>query len=257
MNILDTIMAERRADVERLRTEIPLGLLKEQSAQRTHHSLIQRLSSGEGTQVVAEVKKASPSAGVLVEDYRPAETAGIYESSGAAGISVLTEPNHFLGKGEDLLQVREAVGLPVLRKDFVCDEYQVYEAAAWGADVVLLIVAALDRALLVDLYSTSVTCGVEVLVESHTAEELEVALELQDAIIGVNSRNLSTLVTDLAVARELASMIPEGRISIAESGIKSREDIEKLESCGYNGFLVGESLLKASDPAAELKGFLR
>ena len=257
MNILETIITERRADVEKRRLEVSVEALAEQATQRTHHSLVERLSSGNGTQIIAEVKKASPSAGVLVEDYKPAETAAIYEASGAAGISVLTEPNHFSGKGEDLQQVREAVDLPILRKDFICDEYQVREAAAWGADVVLLIVAGLDKTLLHELYATCISCGLEVLVESHTAGELEIALELEDAIVGVNSRNLSTLVTDLAVAKDLSCMIPDDRIAIAESGIKSRGDIENLERCGYSGFLVGESLLKASAPSAQLKEFLR
>lgn len=256
MNILTTIMDERRADVDKARAEVSQEALQSQAADRVYHSLIQRLAEGDGTQVIAEVKKASPSAGILVEDYRPAERATVYEVSGAAGISVLTEPNHFMGSAQDLRDVRGAVDLPVLRKDFMCDEYQLFEAAAWGADVVLLIVAALDKVLLRDLYSAAIALGLEVLVESHSADELEIALELENAIIGINSRNLSTLVTDLGVARDLAGRIPGNRLSIAESGIKCRSDIENLEEKGYNGFLVGESLLKVSDSGAELRGFL-
>ena len=165
---------------------------------------------------------------------------------------MLTEPRHFLGCEEHVREVRDAVSLPVLRKDFMCDSYQLHEASAWGADLILLIVAALDPHLMRDLYEEAVSIGLEVLVESHTGRELEKALELEAAIVGVNSRNLKTLKTDLAVARELASEIPEGRYAIAESGIKTRADIDSLLAVGYQGFLIGESLLKEGEPGENL-----
>ena len=253
MNILQSIMAERRADAEAAEQRIPLSELRKLASGRTRHSLAKVLASDQGTRVIAEINKASPSAGLLKPDYQPTAIARAYEAAGAAGISVLTEPRHFQGQDQDLRDVRSAVRLPVLRKDFVCNPYQVYETAALGADVILLIVAALDAKLLRTLYDEAVACGLTVLVESHTAEELKRALELEKAILGVNSRNLKTLKTDLAVARELAAMIPKNRLAIAESGIRTRADIEALERLGYRGFLIGEVLMSAPDPAAKLK----
>jgi len=253
VNILESIMAERRADVASAKAAVPLAELEARAAERVHHSLRRRLVERCGTAIVAEIKKASPSAGLLRPEYDPAAIASAYESCGAAGISVLTEPRHFLGGGEHLQAVRAAVGLPILRKDFLCDVYQVFEAAAWGADVILLIAAALDRGHMSALYDAALACGLEVLVESHTAAELDAAAELNDAILGVNSRNLKTLKTDLAVAREFSGLLPAGRPAIAESGIHSRADIESLEQCGYSGFLIGETLMRNSDPGERLR----
>jgi indole-3-glycerol phosphate synthase len=254
MNILESIIAERRADVEKARQQISVDELRKKARGRTHHSLVRRLNESDRPHIIAEIKKASPSAGVLRQDYDPAEIAHGYAEAGASAISVLTEPRHFLGGEQDLREVRSAVNLPILRKDFLCDVYHVYETAAWGADVILLIVAALKKKLLRELYNEAVDCGLDVLVEAHTRAEVEAALDLDKAIIGVNSRDLKTLKTDLAVARELARAIPKGRLSIAESGIKTRKDIEELEVLGYRGFLIGEVLMKASDPASALRG---
>jgi indole-3-glycerol phosphate synthase len=256
MNTLETIMSERQADAESAKRRVPEVELLARSAGRVHHSLVDALAAGQGTHVIAEIKKASPSAGLLRPDYQPAAIARVYEAAGAVAISVLTEPRHFQGSDQHLRDVRAAVKLPVLRKDFVCDPYQIHEAAALGADVVLLIVAALDVRRLKTLYDVAVGYGLDVLVESHTADELRRALELEKAIIGVNSRNLKTLKTDLAVARELATLIPRDRLAIAESGIKTRADIEELERLGYRGFLIGESLLSAGDPATKLAGLV-
>lgn len=257
MNILQQIVAERRADVETTRRETPLEALREQASVRVHHSLAARLRKRGGTHIIAETKKASPSAGVLRPDYRPADIARLYDKAGACGVSVLTEPRHFLGSGDDLKQVRAVTDLPILRKEFIGDGYQIAEAAAWGADVVLLIAAALAESELRDLHACACEYGLEVLVESHTAEELDLALTLPDAIIGVNSRNLKTLKTNLAVVRVLANEIPADRVSIAESGIRTRADIDSLEQLGYNGFLIGESILSANNPAAKLWELLR
>ena len=256
-NILEQIMAGRRDDVESAKQNVAVETLRSAAAARTHHSLIRQLQEVSGTRVIAEVKKASPSAGLLREDYDPAGLAREYEAYGAVGISVLTEPRHFMGHEEHLRQVRSNVSLPILRKDFICDVYQVYEAAAWGADVVLLIIAALDADILNDLYETAMACQLEVLAEAHNGAELEQALSMEKAIIGVNSRDLRTLQTNLSVARELAENIPSERISIAESGIKTRADIEDLENHGYNGFLVGESLLKGANPGQGLEMLLK
>ena len=252
MDVLQTIMAERRADAEAAARGVPVARLRERAASRQHHSLVDSLCAGRGTRIVAEIKKASPSAGLLREDYRPGEIAVQYAAAGAAGISVLTEPRHFLGEEEHLVTVRRAADVPILRKDFVCHPYQIAEAAAWGADVVLLIVAALDRADLEALHAEAREWGLDTLAEAHDEAELETALSLRGAVIGVNSRDLKTLKTDLDTARRLASLIPGDRVSIAESGIRTRAEVVELEALGYNGFLVGEALMREGTPGRKL-----
>jgi indole-3-glycerol phosphate synthase len=256
MNLLAAIMAERKADVQTAKNVVAEAALRELARGRVHHSLVARLRGTPGTRVIAEVKKASPSAGVLRADYRPAELARGYERAGAVGVSVLTAPRHFQGSAQHLREVRRAVELPLLRKDFMCDPYQIAEAAAWGADVVLLIVAALEPALLRALYEAALAFGLEVLAEAHTEDELRTALDLNEAIVGINSRDLKTLKTDLAVAARLVENVPDGRPAIAESGIASRVEIERLEAAGFDGFLIGEALLRHADPAAKLREFL-
>jgi len=256
MDVLERILLQRQADVRAAREHISLATLEHQARTRTHHSLRDRLQNTPPPRIIAEMKKASPSAGVLRPDYEPARLARSYRAGGAVGISVLTEPHWFGGSEEHLRRARSAVDLPILRKDFLCDPYQIVETAAWGADVVLLIVAALDRERLHELFATALAYGLEVLVEVHNPAELEVALALEQAIIGVNNRNLRTLETNLDVARALARAIPADRIAIAESGIKSRADIESLAALGYRGFLIGETLLRAPDPGAALRYLL-
>jgi indole-3-glycerol phosphate synthase len=255
LDILEQIMGERRVAVVEAQKVVPVEALRERAAGRVHHSLVDALG-GAGTSIVAEVKKASPSAGLLRPDYDPGAMAATYEANGACGISVLTEPKHFLGSAAHLEAVRATVSLPVLRKDFMCDPYQVFEAAAWGADVILLIVAALDDGLMRELYDTARELGLDVLAESHNEEELDRALALEDAIVGVNSRNLKTLKTDLAVAHAMSGKIPADRLSLAESGIKTRQDIERLTGAGYSGFLIGESIVGHEDPGAKLRELL-
>jgi indole-3-glycerol phosphate synthase len=255
-DILRSIIAERRSDVERAKRELPVERLLETALGRRYRSLYERLSSGTGTRIIAELKKASPSAGLLRPDYRPEDIAAAYQEAGAAGISVLTEPRHFMGSEQHLRRVRNCVELPVLRKDFICDAYQLAEAAAWGADVVLLIVGALTPDLLRSLYTRALELGLEVLAETHSGDEIVVALELDRAIVGVNSRDLRTLRTDLATARSLAAEIPGERVAVAESGIRERADIEELECLGYNGFLIGETLMKDGEPGNKLKELL-
>lgn len=256
MDVLASIMAERRAAVVQDRISVPESVLVQLAKNRQHHSLIDRLREETGTAILAEVKKASPSAGVLREDYSPEVIAASYATHGAIGISVLTEPLHFMGSVEHLKSVRHAVDIPVLRKDFICDAYQILEAAAWGADVILLIAAALEDRELHLLYEEAIKLGLDVLAEVHDSIELKRVLPLEKAIVGVNSRNLKTLQTDLATARTLASQIPPERVSIAESGIKTRAEIESLQSHGYDGFLIGESLLRQEHPALALQQLL-
>ena len=256
-NVLAGIMRERQRDVTAAKHRISLENLVRTAENRRPRSLVEALRRAPEPRVIAEVKKASPSAGVLRPEYNPAEIAQDYARAGAVGVSVLTEPRHFLGSEHDLRAVRAAVDLPILRKDFVCDPYQLAEAAAWGADVVLLIVAALDPALCLTLYRASVELGLETIVEVHDREELAVALQCEGAIVGVNSRNLKTLRTDLAVARDLAAVIPAGRLCIAESGIKTAADMRGLADVGYCGFLIGESLLKQPSPGDALRALRR
>jgi len=249
-------MHERQAAVTEARTRIPESLLLEQSKGRVHHSLSERLRNGTGTQIIAEMKQASPSAGRLRTDYDPAAIGRSYTDQGACGISILTEPLHFLGSAEHIHAVRQVTSLPILRKDFMCDPYQILEAAAWGADVILLIVAALDDVQMQELAAAAREMGLEVLVESHTEDELERAVRIEDGILGINSRNLKTLKTDLATARSLSAKIPSNRLSIAESGIRERPEIEGLEALGYNGFLIGEALVREKDPGGRLSELL-
>jgi len=256
-DVLQTIVARRREDVALAQARIPLNaLIRKARARNTPRSLVGTLSSAKGTSIIAEMKRASPSAGAIRSEYDPADISRRYSEAGACGLSVLTEPHWFKGLDEDLQAARASTALPVLRKDFVVDPYQVYETAAMDSDVVLLIVAVLDRPSLRELYQCARDCGLDVLVESHTETELELALELEDAIVGVNSRDLRTLKTDLNTARRLAALIPGDRLAIAESGIRTRADIESLEQVGYRGFLVGETLMRASDPGGALRTLL-
>ena len=214
------------------------------ASDRVHHSLAANLKQFSGKCVVAEIKKASPSAGVIRDDFDPESIARAYIESGAKGISILTEPNHFQGSPDYLKQVRAITDLPILRKDFIVDEYQVTETAAWGADVILLIVAMIEPALMHALYDKALTFGMDVLIESHDEHELELAAQLPEAILGVNNRNLKTLKTTLEPSRNLFKLIPDGRLSIAESGMSSQGQISELGELGYDGFLIGEALLK-------------
>lgn len=255
-DVLARIMRERKQDVAPARRRLPLKGLLWEAEGSVHHSLVDRLVPGGGCCVVAEIKKASPSAGLLRAEFDPVALAREYVQAGAVGISVLTEPRYFLGSEADLRAVRAEVDLPILRKDFISDSYQLAEARAWGADVILLIAAGLAPARCIMLYRESVELGLEAIVEVHTREELAVALQCEGAIIGVNSRNLKTLTTDLSVAYDLVESIPEGRLCLAESGIKTGPDLKRLNAAGYDGFLIGESLLRQRSPGEALKALL-
>ena len=206
--------------------------------------------------VIAEVKRRSPSKGDLRPDLDPAALAGAYRAGGAAAVSVLTEPLHFGGSPEDLQKVRAAVDLPVLRKDFVTVPYQVWEARAWGADAVLLIVAALDAPLLADLLAEAEAAGLDALVEVHTRDEAEVAAAAAAGLIGVNARDLATLTVDLSRFATVREALPAGATLVAESGIRTRADVEAVAAAGAHAVLVGESLVLAADPEAAIAELL-
>lgn len=203
--------------------------------------------------VIAEIKKASPSKGLLREDFRPADIARSYEAGGAACLSVLTDADYFQGHEEFLKQAREACSLPVIRKDFIIDPYQVYEARAIGADCILLIVAALGDAMLLELSLLADQLGMDVLVEVHDARELERALKLPLKLIGINNRNLHTFDTSLQTTIDLLADIGEDRIVVTESGIHAVEDVRLMRDHNVDAFLVGEAFMRADDPGQQLK----
>lgn len=246
--MIEVILNERRADASPSESLVPLSDLESLAKKRRHRSLASKMMTADKPCIIAEMKKASPTAGVLCEDYYPDKIARIYEISGAAAVSVLTEPRYFQGNIEHIKKARETVGLPILRKDFICESYQIYESAAWGADVVLLIAKVLEPALMKDLYQLALSLGLEVLIESHSKEELMTSLKHQKAILGINNRNLDTLETDLTVGYELADMIPPGRLTVIESGIKKRTEVVKFWKRGYKGFLIGEALMRSDRP---------
>lgn len=202
--------------------------------------------------VIAEIKKASPSKGVIRADFRPAEIAASYEKGGAACLSVLTDQQYFQGCAEYLQQARAACDLPVLRKDFMIDPYQVYEARAMGADCILLIVAALSLAQMQELEAVAQELGMAVLVESHDGDELDLALQLKTPLVGVNNRNLRTFEVSLDTTLDLLPQIPQDRIVITESGIFTADDVALMQDHGVNAFLVGEAFMRQPDPGMEL-----
>ena len=207
--------------------------------------------------VIAEIKKASPSRGVLRESYNPADIAASFERHGAACLSVLTDAQFFQGRIEHLVEARGACNLPVLRKDFTIDPYQVYEARAAGADCILLIVAALDLARMRELEAAAHELGMAVLVESHDAAELEQALALKTPLIGINNRNLRTFATSLQTTLDLLPQVPAGRMVVTESGIHDRRDVEGLRRQGVHVFLIGEAFMRAPDPGRALQELLK
>lgn len=244
MNRLDEILRTKRVEIERLRPRA--AELHRQALQRTDfrdfHMALKR-SDGK-VAVIAEVKKASPSAGVIAESFDPIAIAKNYERTGADAISILTDEKFFQGRLSHLVDIRDAVSLPVLRKDFVIDEIQIAEAAAAGADAILLIAAALGQKQLVDLLSAAAKYQLDALVEVHTLGELDRALEAGAEIVGINNRDLATFTVDLSVTEKLCRDVPDEVVLVSESGIKSMEDIACLQACGVDAVLIGEALMR-------------
>jgi indole-3-glycerol phosphate synthase len=253
-NLLGAIVASTRRTVELRRRREPLDRLMALADARRPRGdrFVERLSRPAGLNVIAECKRRSPSRGVLRPGYDAAAIAARYEANGAAAISVLTEPAFFDGSLDDLRSVRSRVGLPLLRKDFVVDGYQLAEARAAGADAVLLIVAALEPGVLAALHREAAGLGLAVLVEVHDLDELAAALALDPEVIGVNNRNLKTLDVDPSAALGLIESVPDHVVAVAESGLRERADLLRLRDAGFDAFLVGERLVSALDPGLAL-----
>lgn len=259
--ILDRILATKEEEVAVARRERPLAAVRDAARSappaRDFAAALRRPQPGAPLRCIAEVKKASPSKGVIRADFDPVQIARQYAAAGAAAISVLTDVQYFQGSLGYLEQIRAAVGVPLLRKDFLIDEYQIYEARAAGADAVLLIVAAIPDAARLRAYrELAGGLGMAALVEVHTAAELEIAVASGAEIIGINNRDLRTFVTSLDVTIGLAPQVPSGAILVAESGIATLADCRRLAAAGAHAVLVGESLMRQPDPGAALRRLL-
>ena len=260
MTILNTIVDSKLDELEKAKVEIPFGELEK--AIKLMPSTLNLTGSlmGGSTRLIAETKKASPSKGLLRSNYDPVVLARSYADNGAAAISVLTETAHFQGNLDHMVAVKKSLldkNLPVLRKDFLFDEYQVYEARAYGADAILLIVAILSPDLLSELLQNCQQLWVQALVEVHDENELEIALMAGAEIIGINNRDLRTFHTDIAVTEKLATMVPDGKIIVSESGIHSREDIIRLGNIGADAVVIGEALVTSDNPGNKVAELLK
>ena len=256
---LKEILEHKRDEIESRRRKHSIDELKghaeEQGQTRGFAQMLKDRVQRQKPAVIAEIKRASPSKGVLREDFDPLAIANAYTAAGAVCLSVLTDAKYFMGSGVVLDLIRKHCVLPVLRKDFIIDEYQVYESRAFGADCLLLIAAALEGQQMTDLFHLARDCGMDVLVEVHDESELERVLVLGDAVelVGINNRNLHTFEVNLDTSLRLASMIPDGKIVISESGIHAPDDVNRLRDVSVYAYLVGEALIVAADPGAKLK----
>jgi len=257
--ILDRIVEAKFARLESAKSQVSVHSLIEraQKAKAPAHSFAKALKRSDRLNIIAEIKKQSPSKGVIREDFDPKWIAESYEKGGAAALSVLCEEDFFGGSLSHLTGIRDRVALPLLRKDFIFDQYQVFEALLAGADAILLIVAILDDELLSSLIGLAKELGLDSLVEVHDETELERAIHAGASTIGVNNRDLTTFVVDLNVSNRLAQVAPSDSLLVSESGINSVEDISQLRAAGFSAFLIGEHLMRSSDPGEALKGLLQ
>jgi len=251
---LQEIIRSKKQEVGHRKSKVALSdykaRMKDLPAARGFRSALEK---PESCGLIAEIKKASPSKGILREQFDPLEIARLYESNGAAALSVLTDEPFFQGKLSLLTEIRKISRLPLLQKDFILDEFQLYEARVYGADAVLFITAILDQSQLVEYQAVAAELGLDCLVEVHTYEETEQVLKAEAGIIGINNRNLETFETDLNVTFSLIKEIPDDRVVVSESAIGTRRDVERLVEAGVDALLIGESLLKAKDIAAKMK----
>lgn len=257
--ILDKIINDIKKDLIETKEKITLDELKSATADMAPcRNFVEALKGGEGrgARIISELKKASPSKGVIREDFDVFGIAAEYEENGAAAISCLTEKNYFLGHPDYLQAVTKQINIPIIRKDFIVDPYQVYEARAWGADAILLIAAALPAEEYKALYTLAKEIGLYVLTEVHDIVELQMVLEQGAEVIGVNSRDLKTFETDLKMMEVLIQEIPDNIVKVAESGIKTTEDIERFMKIGVPAFLIGETLMREDSPGKKLAELL-
>ncbi len=256
-DILKKIVQRKLEEIDACKKRLPLATLIEQLENQQNptrgfaQAIADKITQGKAG-VIAEIKKASPSKGVIREDFRPAEIAASYEKGGAACLSVLTDIDFFQGSDDYLKQARAACSLPVIRKDFIIDPYQVYEARQIGADCILLIVSCLDDETMAEMNTLAHQLGMDVLVEVHDGEELDRALELNNRLIGINNRNLRTFEVSLNTTLELLPRIPTGSIVVTESGILIPDDVTTMRNHQVNAFLVGEAFMRAEDPGTKL-----
>ncbi len=255
--ILAKIVEKKRKEVEATKKEFPLSAIKEALARqkRLLRDFKKHISKQGAISIIAELKKASPSAGLLREDYNPEYIAELYEANGASAVSVLTERDFFKGSISDLEEAREKITLPVLRKDFIIDEYQVYESAWIGADAILLIPDILTQLELEDFVAKAKEFNMDCLVEVHTRDDIKKAVKGKAEIIGINNRNLHTLEVDLNTTSSLIGFIPKDKVIVSESGIKTYEDIIYLKSMGLNAVLIGETFMSSRDIGAKVREF--
>jgi indole-3-glycerol phosphate synthase len=250
--MIEQLIAGARQGVEARRSELPQADLESRLSARTEDRPFNEALVRPGLSLIAEFKRRSPSAGEIAAAANVAEQVGAYERGGAAALSVLTDERHFGGSLEDLREARAACGMPIIRKDFIVEPYQLYEAAVWGADAVLLIVRALDDEQLGALYEEARSIDLDCLVEVHDAEELERALEVDAEVIGINNRDLDQQRIDIATTFELMPDVPAGKTVVAESGISGRAELEELERVGVDAVLIGGALMTAPDPEAKV-----
>ncbi len=257
MNRLDPIVQATRDEVERRKRERPIAELEREADRRPEGRPFHEALARPGTSLIAEHKRRSPSAGEIREGASVTEIVRAYERGGAAALSILTEEHHFGGSLADLTEARAASDLPILRKDFTVDPYQLVEARAVGADAVLLVVGSLDADALASLYQEARALDLDALVEVHNAQELEAALEVDADLIGINNRDLQDFSVDISKTFDLLADVPAGKTVVSESGIVYREQIEELERVGVDAVLVGETLMRAADPEAACRELTR